>query len=77
MPRTTVDIDGSILRELKARARSERKSLGRVISEIAATALKGDDDEGGVRELQWASQPMGARVDLGDKDALQRKLDDG
>ena len=34
--RTTIDLDPGVLRDLKARARREGKSLGRVASELLA-----------------------------------------
>ena len=41
MPRTTVDIDASVLRELKRRQERERKTLGQLISELLAKAMDG------------------------------------
>ena len=73
MPRTTVDIDASVLRELKGRAKRERKSLGSVISEIVAPALAERPRARG--SLRWESAAMGARIDLEDKEALRRALD--
>lgn len=39
MPRTTVDLDPSVLRDLKRRAKVEGKSLGTLISQILAPVL--------------------------------------
>ena len=75
MPRTTVDLDASVLRELKRRARSEGKSLGRVASEILSGALRGDPEQPPPAPLVWSSRRMGALVDLEDKEALSRALD--
>jgi hypothetical protein len=74
MPRTTIDIDATVLRELKARKQREGKTLGRLVSELLARAMQTADgpDE---RRLEWTSKPMGARVDLEDKEALRRALD--
>ena len=74
MPRTTLDIDASVLRELKRRQRHE-KTLGELASELLAKALA---DEGSVQEarpLTWTSKPLGLKVDLEDKDALWAILD--
>lgn len=74
MPRTTVDIDASVLRELKQWSRKEGKSLGRLISELLAVALKSErrtED----KPFRWHSQAMVARVDLEDKEALIEMLD--
>ena len=37
--RTTLDIDDDVLRAAKARAKSERRSTGAVLSELARSAL--------------------------------------
>ena len=74
MTRTTIDIDPTVLRELKARRQREGKSLGRLVSELLARAMQpGDGPE--ERRLEWTSKPMQARVDLEDKEALRRALD--
>jgi hypothetical protein len=74
MPRTTLDLDASVLRELKQRRRKSGKSIGRIASELLAEALE-ERDPLPRRELQWRSARMGARVDLDDKEALRRALD--
>ena len=76
MPRTTLDIDASVLRELKKRGRQEHKSLGEVASELLARALAdaGDVDP---LALEWTSRPLGLMVDLDDKEALWKALDEG
>jgi hypothetical protein len=71
--RTTVDIDITVLQALKERAREEQKSLGALISEIAAEALaRTTADE--PPPFRWHSKDMGALVDLEDKDAVERAL---
>ncbi len=76
MPRTTVNIDASVLNELKRRARRERKSVGRLISEITGATLKNQDDARTSTDFSWTAHALGARVDLEDKEALHRKLDE-
>ena len=39
--RTTLDIAGDVLQAAKERARSEKKTIGEVISDLARTALTG------------------------------------
>ena len=76
MARTTVDIEASVLRELKRLQKREGKSLGQLISELVAAALAGEEgvpEE--VRPFQWASRPMRARVDLEDKEAVRATLE--
>jgi hypothetical protein len=74
MARTTIDIDPTVLRELKARRQREGKTLGRLVSELLARALQTDDGPE-ERHLEWTSKRMGARVDLEDKEALRRALE--
>lgn len=74
--RTTLDLDASVLRELKERQRREGGSLGRLASELLARALA-QDAVGPAPDppLTWVSRPMGARVDIEDVEALHRALD--
>jgi hypothetical protein len=72
--RTTIDIDPNVLRELKERKRREGKTLGRLVSELLARALRAEAGDA-TRRLEWTSRPMGARVDLEDKEALRRTLE--
>jgi len=76
MPRTTLDIDASVLRELKRRGRRERKSLGQLASELLARALAQDETSSVPPPLDWPSQDLRARVDLEDKDAVWQLLDE-
>jgi hypothetical protein len=74
MPRTTINIDAAVLRDLKRRARRVRRSMGQLASELLAHALR---NEGQARPgITWLSQPMGARVDIDDKEALYRALEE-
>lgn len=75
MPRTTLNLDASVLRELKARQRRERKPLGQLASELLAQALADEDARAPAEPLRWYSQPMHARVDLEDKEAVAAALD--
>jgi len=74
MSRTTVDIDPSVLRELKRLQRREGKSLGRLVSELLATALAQKEPSPSAA-FDWISRPMGAVIDLEDKEAVRRALD--
>ena len=74
MPRTTVNIDASVLRSLKRRARDEGKTVGVVLSEIAARALDWDERKAESAPLRWRSRAMGAKVDLEDKGPLRDAL---
>ena len=75
--RTTLDIDQPILDELKRLQKREGKSLGQLASSLLAEALKREKSGASAAPpaFDWISAPMGARVDLRDKDALYRALD--
>ncbi len=75
MPRTTLDIDATVLQELKRRQQREGKSLGRLVSELLAVSLAADAAADAPAPLAWTTRPMGARVDLDDRDALHAVLD--
>jgi hypothetical protein len=73
MPRTTLDLDAGVLRELKRRRRHSGRSIGQIASELLAGALAASDrhraEPSGVA---WRSARMGARLDLEDKEAVRR-----
>jgi len=74
MPRTTLDLDATVLADLRRRAGAEGKSMGQVASEVLAIGL----DEATVQEqppLNWVRKDLGLKVDLEDKDAVWRILD--
>ena len=75
MPRTTVDIDAQVLRDLKERQAREGKTLGELISELLAASLRAEPEAPAV-PFTWNTAKMRARVDLTDKDAVYRALDD-
>ncbi len=75
MPRTTIDLDPAILRELRRRGQREGKSMGQVASELLAQAVSTPADAP-APEFVWTSAALGpARVDLEDKEAVRRVLD--
>jgi hypothetical protein len=75
MSRTTLDLDASVLEQLRRRASDERKSMGQVASEQLAVALRADAESSA--PLRWPSRRMGKpKVDLEDRDAVWRALDD-
>jgi hypothetical protein len=75
MPRTTLDIDSSVLEQLRRLARAEGKSIGQLASERLAVAL-GPETPREPGPLSWPAWHMGTpNVDLDDKDALWRVLE--
>jgi hypothetical protein len=77
MPRTTLDLDPTVLRELKRRKRASGRSIGQIASELLAGTFHRADDwrEPEQPAFRWRKAPMEARVDLEDKEALRRALD--
>ena len=74
--RTTIDIAAPILDELKRIKRKDGGTLGELINGLLAEGLKKRRPEVAAGQLTWTSQPMGARVDLKDKEAVYARLDD-
>ncbi|HYP55659.1 MAG TPA: hypothetical protein VEQ41_05070 [Solirubrobacterales bacterium] len=75
MTRTTLNLDSSVLGELRQRSRRERKSLGAVASELLARGLR-DEPPPANPPFSWVSHDLGRPiVDLEDKDALNAVLD--
>lgn len=77
MPRTTIDIDKTVLSQVKRLARAQGKTIAAVVSELLAIALFNQSQ--GVRpgKLSWTAKPMRARVDLEDKEAVHEALERG
>jgi hypothetical protein len=74
MSRTTIDIEPSVLAELKRRQKREGKSLGRLVSELLAAGF----DTGTPpppQPFRWTARKLGIRVDLDDKEAVRRALE--
>lgn len=77
MPRTTVNLDASVLGQLKRRQHKERKPLSELVNQLLAQALADTETPSpAARPLRWTSKAMRARVDLEDKDALRHALDE-
>jgi len=75
MTRTTLDLDPTVLRDLKRRKKREGKSLGRLVSELLVGPLaQGERTQ--PREFHWISKNMGLRVDLEDKEAVRRAMEE-
>jgi len=76
MPRTTLDIDASILRELRQRQRKGGGTLGQLVSGLLAQALADPATDEKLPPLDWPSQDLGPRIDLDDKEEVWRMLDE-
>lgn len=72
MARTTLDLDSSVLSELRRRGKREHKTQGQVASELLAKALS-ETSRPGNPPVRWISRDLGTPlVDLEDKEALMR-----
>jgi hypothetical protein len=77
MARTTLNIDDPILRDLKDLQKREEKPLGELASEILAEGLaRRKKGKRGPGPFHWTAHPLKARVDVADKEALYRRLDE-
>lgn len=74
--RTTIDIDAPILKELKRLQRRDGKSLGRLVSDLLARSLAEARSPTEAPPFAWIAKPMGARVDLADRDAVLDAMDE-
>ena len=76
MARTTLNLDPTVLRELKQRGAREGRSIGDVASDLLASALQGQRDDHGVPAFAWSSAELGVpQVDLDDAEAVRRALE--
>ena len=75
MARTTLDLDPTVLQQLRERAAAEHKSMGQVASERLAVSLE-QDTPAELPPLNWIRKPMGKPLlDIEDKDALWALFD--
>ena len=74
--RTTLDIEKPVLDDLKRLQKRVKKPLGQIASSLLAQALKEQKQATGETKFEWVTASMGARVDISDKDALYRILDE-
>jgi hypothetical protein len=75
--RTTIDLDATVVKELKRRSKGVGKSMGQLASELLATSL--GEQAGRPRNpggLTWIAKDLGLPlVDLEDKEAVRALLD--
>ncbi len=76
MPRTTLDLDPSVLQALRRRGEREGKSMGQLASELLARQLAERREATADKPLEWNSADLGEpRVNLEDKEAVWALLD--
>ena len=74
MMRTTLDLDAPVLKELRELQRREGGTLGALASRLLAEAFA-RRPRPVARSFAWTARPMGALVDLSDKDVVYSILD--
>lgn len=73
--RTTIDLEKPVLDALKRLRQKEKRSLGQIASRLLADALAREATADKQAEpFEWETAPMGAQVDLTDKDAVYRAM---
>ena len=75
MPRTTLDIDAPLLKELKKLQEKEGRSLGKIVSQLLAEALARRKTAPELPKLQWVTRPMHALVVTSHKEAVYGVVD--
>lgn len=73
--RTTLDIEAPVLRDLRELQKREGGTLGELVSRLLAEALAKRPKRPVPPALEWTAKPMGALVDLADKDVVYAILD--
>lgn len=76
MPRTTVDIEAPLLKEIKRLQKEEDLPMGKLICQLLADALARRRAAPAKKtELSWICSDMRPLVDLADKEAVYGALD--
>jgi plasmid stability protein len=76
MSRTTIDLDPTVLRELRRRSAREGKSMGQVASELLARVVA-ERHDAPAPDFSWTAVDLGLpRIDLEDPEAVRRALDE-
>jgi hypothetical protein len=73
--RTTLDIEAPVLKDLRELQRREGGTLGELVSLLLAEALARREKKPVAPTLEWTARPLGARVDLADRDVVYAILD--
>ncbi len=73
--RTTVDIETPVLKEVRELQKREGGTLGELVSRLLAEALARRPKKPPSPAFEWTAKPMGALVDLADKDVVYAILD--
>jgi hypothetical protein len=77
MARTTIDIENSVLTEVKNLQKQDGRPIGKIVSQLLAEALAQRKNRTKTTRFKWHSRRMGALFDLSDKHLLYKSLDLG
>lgn len=75
MPRTTLNLDAAVLRDLKKRQKREGRPLGDIASELLARSLREEVPASEPKPFRWRKHPMNMKINLEDREALWAFLD--
>ena len=70
-----MDIETPVLKDLRELQRREGGTLGELVSRLLAEALARRPKRPVAPTLEWTARPMGAHVDLADKEVVYAILD--
>jgi hypothetical protein len=73
--RTTLDIEAPVLKQLRELQKRDGGTLGELASRLLAEALSRRPKKPSPPAFEWTAKPMGALVDLADKDVVYAILD--
>jgi hypothetical protein len=74
--RTTLDIEDSLLKRLRALQKKEGGTLGALVSRLLTRALAERHRLPTRQAPRWTARPMRTLLDLSDKEAIDAALDD-
>ena len=75
MSRITINIEDSLLKAVKSLQQQENKPISMIFSQLLSEALAHRKQLNETPKLNWISQPMHPRIDLGDKDTIYASFD--
>ena len=70
-----MDIETPVLKDQRELQRREGGTLGQLVSRLLAEALARRPTKPAAPVFEWKSRPMGARVDLANKEVVYAILD--
>ena len=75
MNRTTLSLDPPLLKKLKSISHEEDITLRQLVEELLLRGLEARRKSAHKTAWAWKTHPMGAKIDLTDKDTLYTMLD--